>query len=158
MRTFSKAYGMAGARVGYAIGAPALIAIFERIRNHFGMNRAAQAGALAALEDQGWLASTKAKVAASRSEIARIARANGLMPLPSATNFVTIDCGADGAHSRALVAALGARGIFIRMPFMAPEDRCIRISCGTEADLAALERALPEALAEVLQGGAAPVA
>lgn len=158
MRTFSKAYGMAGARVGYAIGAPALIAIFERIRNHFGMNRAAQAGALAALADQDWLARTKARVAASRDEITRIARANGLTPLPSATNFVTIDCGGNGDRARALVAELGARGIFIRMPFVAPEDRCIRISCGTESDLAALEKALPEALAALPEGGSAPAA
>ena len=52
MRTFSKDYGMAGARVGYALGAADLIGEFEKIRNHFGMNRAAQAGALAALGDQ----------------------------------------------------------------------------------------------------------
>jgi len=149
MRTFSKAYGMAGARVGYAVGAPDLIAGFERIRNHFGMNRAAQIGALAALQDDAWLAETRAKVAAARDGIAAIARDNGLDPLPSATNFVTIDCGRDGDFARALVAALGARGVFIRMPFVAPQDRCIRISCGTEADLAALAAALPAALAEV---------
>ncbi|MGR3371417.1 pyridoxal phosphate-dependent aminotransferase [Pseudooceanicola nanhaiensis] len=149
MRTFSKAYGMAGARVGYAIGAPSLIAIFERIRNHFGMNRTAQIGALAAFEDRDWLAHVQAQVAAAREEIARIARDNGLTPLPSATNFVTVDCGGDGARARALVAALATRGVFVRMPFVAPEDRCIRISCGTEADLAVLAKALPAALAEV---------
>jgi len=158
MRTFSKAYGMAGARVGYAIGAPALIAVFERIRNHFGMNRAAQAGALAALQDGDWLEATRAKVTAARDEIARIARVSGLAPLPSATNFVTIDCGGDGDRARAMVAALGARGVFVRMPFMAPEDRCIRISCGTPSDLATLEQALPEALAQVLTAEKASVA
>ena len=56
MRTFSKVYGMAGARVGYAMGTPDLIAAFNKVRNHFGMNRAAQAGALAALQDGAWLA------------------------------------------------------------------------------------------------------
>ena len=55
MRTFSKAYGMAGARIGYAVGAADLIKSFDKIRNHFGMNRMAQAGALAALHDAtGW--------------------------------------------------------------------------------------------------------
>lgn len=158
MRTFSKAYGMAGARVGYAIGAPALIAVFERIRNHFGMNRAAQAGALAALGDAEWLEATKTKVAAARDGIAHIARESGLTPLPSATNFVTIDCGGDGARARAMVAELGARGVFVRMPFVAPQDRCIRVSCGTPSDLAALEFALPEALAAVLAAEESPVA
>ena len=56
MRTFSKIYGMAGARVGYAIGHPDLITAFHKVRNHFGMNRAAQEGALAALADQEYLA------------------------------------------------------------------------------------------------------
>ena len=111
--------------------------------------RPAQIGALAAFEDRDWLAHVQAQVAAAREEIARIARDNGLTPLPSATNFVTVDCGGDGARARALVAALATRGVFVRMPFVAPEDRCIRISCGTEADLAVLAKALPAALAEV---------
>ena len=148
MRTFSKAYGMAGARVGYALAAAPLISAFDKIRNHFGMNRAAQAGARAALGDQGWLAHVVAEAAKSREEIARIARANGLAPLPSATNFVAVDCGGDGARARAVLNGLLARGIFVRMPGVAPLDRCIRIGTGTEADMAALAEALPGALAE----------
>src|SRR6056297_1587156 len=62
MRTFSKAYGMAGARVGYAVGAAALIKSFDRIRNHFGVTRMAQAGAQAALLDRGWLAHVQTEV------------------------------------------------------------------------------------------------
>ncbi|MEH6774934.1 MAG: aminotransferase class I/II-fold pyridoxal phosphate-dependent enzyme, partial [Cereibacter changlensis] len=54
MRTFSKGYGMAGLRVGYAIAAPGLVAGFDKVRNHFGVGRIAQAGALAALQDQPW--------------------------------------------------------------------------------------------------------
>lgn len=148
MRTFSKGYGMAGARVGYAIGAAPLIAAFDRVRNHFGMGRIAQAGALAALADQDWLAGVQAKVAAARDGLAEIARSNGLVPLPSATNFVTMDCGADGDFARAVLAGLIARDVFVRMPFVAPHDRCIRVSCGTKADHAAFAAALPGALAE----------
>ncbi|WP_375175323.1 pyridoxal phosphate-dependent aminotransferase [Pseudooceanicola sp.] len=148
MRTFSKAYGMAGARVGYAMGAAEVIRAFEKIRNHFGMNRSAQVGALAALQDQDWLAQVLADVATARAEITRIAAANGLNALPSATNFVTVDCGGTGDLARAVVKALGARGVFVRMPFVAPEDRCIRISCGRAEDLAVLETELPGALAE----------
>lgn len=147
LRTFSKAYGLAGARIGYALGAPDLIRAFGRVRNHFGVNRMAQAGALAALDDPAWLARTVAQVAAARDRIAAIARDNGLDPLPSATNFVTIDCGGDGALSRRVLAGLADRGIFARMPWTAPQDRCIRVSCGPDADLDALAEALPGALA-----------
>lgn len=146
-RTFSKAYGMAGARVGYAIGPAELIAGFDRIRNHFGMNRIAQAGALAALQDRDWLDHIRAEVAEARGRIAAIAAENGLTALPSATNFVAVDCGRDGAFARALMQELDRMGIFIRMPGVAPMDRCIRISCGPAPELDALAAALPKALA-----------
>jgi histidinol-phosphate aminotransferase len=148
MRTFSKGYGMAGARVGYAIGAAPLIDAFNKVRNHFGMNRAALAGALAALDDQDWMTHVRTEVATARDRIAQIARDNGLTPLPSATNFVTVDCGGDGAFAARVRDALVARGIFVRMPFVAPQNRCIRISCGTPADLDLLANHLPAALAE----------
>ena len=148
MRTFSKAYGMAGARIGYAIGAGGLIRSFDKIRNHFGMNRMAQAGALAALGDHGWLAHVQAEVRRARAEIARIADENGLCVIPSAANFVSVDCGRDGDFARRVLAGLVARGVFVRMPFVAPQDRCIRISCGRPQDLEVLAGTLPEALAE----------
>lgn len=146
MRTFSKAYGMAGARVGYALGHPELILAFNKVRNHFGMNRAAQAGALAALQDQEWLAQVLAQIGGARARIAEIAAENGLSTLPSATNFVTIDCGRDGAFAKAVLDSLVDQGIFVRMPFAAPQNRCIRVSCGPEAELAAFAAALPRAL------------
>lgn len=148
MRTFSKVYGLAGARVGYAIGHPELVTAFNKVRNHFGMNRAAQAGALAALKDQPYLAQIQQQITTSRETIARIARDNGLTPLPSATNFVTIDCGRDGAFAKAVLEGLIARGIFVRMPFVAPQNRCIRVSCGTPDMLSLLAAALPAAIAD----------
>jgi histidinol-phosphate aminotransferase len=147
MRTFSKAHGMAGVRIGYAIGHPELIAAFDRVRNHFGVGRIAQAGAIASLADRGWIAEVVAEVAEGRQRLAAIAAANGLRALPSATNFVAIDCGRDGDFARAVLKALVARGIFVRMPFVAPQDRCIRVTVGRKADLDAFAAALPEALA-----------
>lgn len=147
-RTFSKAYGLAGARVGYAIASADLIMAFNKIRNHFGMSRISQAGALAALKDQAYLQQTIENVAKARARIGEIAAANGLTALPSATNFVAIDCGRDGGFARALVAALISRDIFVRMPFAAPQDRCIRVSAGRPEDLEAFAAALPDALAE----------
>ena len=146
MRTFSKAHGMAGARVGYAIGAPEVIDAFNKVRNHFGMCRMSQAGALAALQDVDWLTHVQSQITDARNTIAKIAEANGLTPLSSAANFVTIDCGHDGGFARAVLAALVADGIFVRMPFVAPQDRCIRISCGTPDQLNAFADALPRAL------------
>lgn len=148
-RTFSKGYGMAGLRVGYAIAAPDLARAFDKLRNHFGVGRIAQAGALAALADQGWLARVQGLVAAGRDRIAAIARANGAEPLPSATNFQTIDLGRDGDFARATLRELTARGVFVRMPGVAPLDRCLRISVGDDAALDVLEEVLPQALAAV---------
>ncbi|MFN4193564.1 MAG: pyridoxal phosphate-dependent aminotransferase [Tabrizicola sp.] len=146
MRTFSKGYGLAGARVGYAITNPDLALAFDKVRDHFGMGRIAQAGALAALADQDWLHRVQARTLAARARLSAIAERNGLRPLPSATNFVTIDCGRDGAYARNLLEELGAQGVFIRMPGVAPLDRCIRISLGDDPALDILEEALPVAL------------
>jgi histidinol-phosphate aminotransferase len=156
MRTFSKAHGLAGLRVGYAVGHPDLIAAFDRVRNHFGLGRVAQAAAEASLADAGHLARTVDRVAAARRRIAGIATRNGLAVVDSATNFVAVDCGADGAFARRVLAELLARDVFVRMPGVAPLDRCIRVSCGPEADLAVLERALPDALAAARASMPAP--
>lgn len=146
MRTFSKGYGLAGLRVGYAIGAATLITAFNKVRNHFGVGRLAQAGALAALADQDHLNWVRDQVIAARISFGQIARDNGLIPLPSATNFLALDCGADGDFARKVLAELLVRDIFVRMPGVAPLDRCIRVSLGGAAELAAFSEALPAAL------------
>jgi histidinol-phosphate aminotransferase len=115
------------------------------------MGRISQAGALAALADHDWLAHVLTEIATARDTITEIAAQNDLSALPSATNFVAIDCGQDGDFARRVLAALVAQGIFVRMPFVAPQDRCIRISCGTPAEMDAFASALPQAL-EVAQG------
>jgi histidinol-phosphate aminotransferase len=145
-RTFSKAYGLAGARVGYAISTPGTALAFDKIRNHFGINRLATAAALAALKDQAYLSEVLANIHAARERISAIARTNGLIPLPSATNFVAIDAGRDGTYARAIVDGLMQHGVFIRMPGVAPLNRCIRVSVGPEADMALFEEALPSVL------------
>ncbi|MGK6317532.1 pyridoxal phosphate-dependent aminotransferase [Neorhizobium sp. DT-125] len=145
-RTFSKAYGMAGSRVGYAISTPETAQAFDKVRNHFGMNRIGVSAALAALKDQAYLSEVIGRIRGSRDRIAGIARANGLEPLASATNFVAIDCGRDGAHARSIVDGLMEHGVFIRMPGVAPLNRCIRVSTGPESDMRLLEEALPKVL------------
>jgi histidinol-phosphate aminotransferase len=145
-RTFSKAYGLAGARVGYAISTPGTALAFDKIRNHFGMNRLATVAALAALKDQAYLSDVVANIHAARERISAIAKTNGLAPLPSATNFVAIDAGRDGTYARAIVDGLMQHGVFIRMPGVAPLNRCIRVSVGPDADMDLFEEALPRVL------------
>lgn len=145
-RTFSKAYGLAGMRLGYCVGHADLIRAFDKIRNHFGVTRLGQVAGIAALTDQDHLRHVVRQVAAAREQIAAIARQNGLTPLASATNFVAVDCGRDGDHARRILEALVAAGVFVRMPGVAPLNRCIRITAGTEADLGILAEELPRAL------------
>ncbi|MBN9039322.1 MAG: pyridoxal phosphate-dependent aminotransferase [Rhizobiales bacterium] len=148
LRTFSKAYGLAGLRCGYAVGDAELIRAFEKIRTHYGVNRMAQAAGLAALADQDYLAAAVGRIAAARARIAAIAQANGLSPLPSATNFVAIDCGRDGAFALKVMQALIARDVFVRKPMAPGLDRCIRVSAGPDAELDILAAEMPGALAD----------
>lgn len=151
-RTFSKAYGLAGARVGFCFGPADLIAEFEKVRNHYGINRVGQLGALAALEDQDYLKKAVADIARARERIAEIARDNGLKPLPSATNFVAIDCGRDGAYAKRILDGVLERDVFIRMPGVAPLNRCIRVSCGIDQNLDVFALALGASLNELSRG------
>ena len=146
LRTFSKAYGMAGARVGYAMAEENLIKSFEKIRNHFGMNRSAQKSAFEALSDNQWLSEMVQKVAIGRQRIYDIASKNNLKAIPSATNFVAIDCGKDSDFAKKVLNELISLGIFVRMPFVSPQDRCVRVSVGKKRDLDRFEKALPTAL------------
>lgn len=147
-RTLSKAYGLAGARIGYCVGPERLIAVYEKVRNHYGINRVGQLGAIAALEDQAYLAEVVGRIARARDRISTIARANGLTSLASAAGFVAIDCGRDGAYARRILDGLIARDIFVRKPAVAPLDRCIRVSCGPDQALDLFAAALPGAIAD----------
>lgn len=147
-RTFSKAYGLAGLRVGYAIGHRDLIRQFEKIRNHFGVGKLSQVAALAALKDQRHVNNILSLVAKSKEKIYRIAADNGLAVIQSDTNFVSIDCGHGGDYARRVLESLIRMGVFVRMPAVAPLDRCIRVTCGTDSDLDLFAQSLPVALDE----------
>ena len=146
MRTFSKAHGLAGLRVGYAIAAPELAQAFDKMRNHFGVGRVAQAGAMAALGDPSHLTAVRAQVATARLRLIAIAADAGIVALPSATNFSCLDLGRDGDYARATLRALTDLGVFVRMPGVAPHDRCIRVSHGTKDAMDVFADALPRAL------------
>ncbi len=146
IRTFSKAHGMAGARVGYAIGAKALIATFDKIRHHFGVSRLSQEAALASLGDQDFIATVAGLVADGKRDYENLAKRLGLKALPSATNFVAIDMG-DGERARTTLARLlEEEAVFLRMPGVAPLDRLIRVTVGTPPERQGFAEALERIL------------
>jgi len=123
------------------------ISAFNRIRNHFGISNVAQAAGIAALADHAFLKQSIAAVQQSLEDTAAIARRHGLSPLPTATNFVAVDCGRDGPYAQAILDGLASHGIFVRKPVVTGLNRCIRISAGTEADRTLLDAALGQVLA-----------
>ncbi len=147
-RTFSKAYGLAGLRCGYAVGDGQTIAEMEKIRNHYGTSRMAQQAGVAALADQAWLAHVVECVAAGRRRLSAVARDNGLAPIESATNFVTMDCAADADFALKVMQGLLSRGVFIRKPMVPVLDRCIRVSVGLDHEIDIFAEELPRALAD----------
>lgn len=142
-RTFSKAHGMAGLRVGYAICDERVTEGFDKVRLHFGVNRVAQAGALALLADVDFVEDVVARVAAGRKDYDQIGNALGLPVLPSGTNFVTFDAGNRG-RAEAILASLQQQGVFVRKPGAPPLDRCFRVTVGTEEERAIFEERLTE--------------
>jgi histidinol-phosphate aminotransferase len=136
VRTFSKAYGMAGARIGYAVTTARNVQTFGKIRLQYGVNRNAQIGALEALADQVYADEVIREVERGRDEYYALARSLDRKTIPSFTNFVCIDYGSAPA-ANAAIAQLMARGVFIRKPFAPPLDGYIRVTVGTPAERAA---------------------
>jgi len=144
-RTFSKAYGMAGQRIAYAIAHRDIIAGYNKIRNHFGLNRIAQIGALAAVNDSLFIPRVNQTVAAGREKIMNFAAARGLYAEPSYTNFVAIDL---ENHERAqhMIKQLAEHDVFMRMPGVEPLNRCVRVGVGTEEEFSIFAEAFKQAL------------
>lgn len=146
MRTFSKAHGMAGARIGYALAHRQVVAALDKIRNHFAVNRMAQAGALASLGDQAFLQGVVRQVEEGRRDYQALAAELELRALPSGTNFVALEI---GPQARKLLEVLLENDVFVRMPGIAPLDRCIRVTVGTPQERAAFAQVLRHVLPQV---------
>lgn len=130
-RTFSKAYALAGLRVGYAVSAPEVAQVLERLRESFNVNVLAMTAATAALGDREHVARTKRWNLDEREWLAERLRARGLRALPSQTNFVLIDFGHDAAS---IEAALFERGVIVRPMSGYGLPECLRISVGARAE------------------------
>ncbi len=131
LRTFSKGYGMAGIRIGYALCAASHVRALNKIRMHFGVSSVAQAGALAALQDEAHLRSVVEETTRVREWLSIQLKSLGWQSLPSHTNFLTIDMKSENSASKA-VLALRRKGVFIRKPTQPPLDRFIRVSIGPQ--------------------------
>lgn len=148
LRTFSKAYGMAGARIGYAISTPRNTLTFQKIRLHYGVNRNAQIGALASLGDEAFHRYVVAQVAKGREDYYALARSLGSGYLESRTNFVCMNFGT-GERATAVMNALLAHGVFVRKPTAPPLEGYVRVSVGSPADRAEFAARLRTVLGEV---------
>lgn len=95
LRTFSKAYGLAGLRVGYGVGSPEMIGYLHKIRQPFNVNSLAQTAAAAALTDKAFLKRTQRLVTDGRKFLMRELQKLGLKPVPSQANFILVDLKCD---------------------------------------------------------------
>lgn len=143
VQTCSKSRSLAGLRVGFAAGNPALIEGLDRVKNSFNsytLDRLAIACATASFTDEAYFADTVAKIVATRARTAARLRDLGFTVLDSKTNFLFI------THPRAaaseLMAALKAQGILVRYFAQPPIDRYLRVTVGTDGEMEALCTAL----------------
>jgi len=143
-RTFSKAYALAGLRIGYAVAHPQLIAVMERVRESFNVNALGLAAAEAALADAAHLAASVAGNREQRQALAEALRARGLVVSPSQTNFLLVEFGDATAR---IEAALVERGVILRPMGGYGLGDCLRITVGTADENARLLAALDEAMA-----------
>ena len=147
VHTLSKSRALAGLRVGFAVGHPALIEGLERVKNSFNsypLGRLAQAGAIAAIEDQVHLEQTSKKVIQTRETLVKALNALGFETLPSTANFIFT------RHPKhagiQLYQALRDRGIIVRHFKSARIDEFLRITIGTDEQSDELVAALKEIL------------
>lgn len=133
VRTLSKAYGLAGLRVGFAVGPAALIREIEKARGPYKVNTTAEAAAAAALrEDTAWVQVNVASVRQNRTRLAGALEGVGLQTWPSAANFLLVQAPEQRVGAaRDFAAALRAHGIAVRpFPQLPQAGECIRVSVG----------------------------
>lgn len=153
-RTFSKAYGLAGLRIGYGVAHPRMIAYLERVREPFNVNRLAQEGAVAALGDRRHLQATRRLVWQGRRYLGGALAELGLRVIPSCANFLLVEVGDGPRVARALLRD----GVIVREMSAWSLPRFIRVTCGTAVEnrrfIAALRRCLGQGAGDEGRGKA----
>jgi histidinol-phosphate aminotransferase len=129
LRTFSKIFGLAGLRLGYAVAHPELAGYLDVVQEPFNVNRAALAAGRASLAHPERIDARRKESAEARALLARLLTEGGMKPLPSQANFVLVDVGGDDA---ALAEALVGRGFLVRAGSEFGLDGFIRITVGPQ--------------------------
>jgi histidinol-phosphate aminotransferase len=144
VRTLSKAYALAGIRVGYALAHPEVIGLLDRVRDSYNVNRLSQAAAVAALEDEAYYAGVIARVVATRDRSAAEFAARGWFTYPTQSNFIfTEPKNARGESGPAVAKAaydfLCRHKVLVRhFPSHALTAPFLRLSVGTDAEMRVL--------------------
>ncbi|SOZ37267.1 histidinol-phosphate transaminase [Cupriavidus neocaledonicus] len=145
-RTFSKAYGLAGLRIGYAVAQPELTDLLNRIRQPFNVNSVAQAAAIAALADADFLRRSAELNRDGKRQLTQAFERMGLEYVPSSGNFVLVRVGDDDGAGARVNLALLRQGVIVRPVGNYNLPRWLRVTIGlpeeNAAFIAALERAL----------------
>jgi histidinol-phosphate aminotransferase len=143
VRTFSKSYGLAGMRVGFALASEGIIAMLDRVRDAYNVDRIAQAAAQAAFEDVDYFEAQRGKVIATREATLAQLDALGWFTYPSASNFLFTEpknaAGQSGAPvAQALFEHLKQARVLVRyFPKHPLTCSFIRVSIGTDAEMEA---------------------
>lgn len=148
LRTFSKAYGLAGIRVGYGFGSPAIVDAIHRVREPFNVNSLAQAAALVALDDEDYLQRSITSNRAGLQRIATVLRRVGARPFESYANFVLADL---GRPAQPVFEALLRRGVIVRAGSMMGHPNYLRVSVGKPDELDLFEEALIDVMAQPVE-------
>ncbi|HKT48375.1 MAG TPA: histidinol-phosphate transaminase [Candidatus Acidoferrales bacterium] len=145
LRTFSKVYGLAGLRIGYAVGAPEIVAAMNKLRTPFNVSGAAQAGAIAALDDHEHVKNSMETNAQERARLTRGLKELGFEPVASETNFIFTEA---GPNTKELCDSLLHAGVIVRPLAWMGFPEGLRVSVGTPAEndkfLGALRKLFPE--------------
>lgn len=131
LKTFSKAYGLAGLRIGYALASPEFISAMETTRQPFNVNSLAQVAAVAALEDEGFLSKTRKTILEGKNYLYGALHKLGLAYVPSVTNFILIDVGRDGMD---IFKAMLKYGVIVRDMKQYGLKNFIRVTIGTKKE------------------------
>ncbi len=150
LRTFSKIYGLAGARVGYAVADPDIVSYVDRVRDPFNVSALAQAAAIAALDDEEHVQATLAVVREGRALLARELPRFGFTVLPSVANFLLVEAGRPGKE---LFEALLRHGVIVRPMASYGLPGAVRISIGLPEQNARLLSALAAVVARLRTAG-----
>jgi len=130
MRTFSKAYSMAGLRVGYSASNPDVAGMMNCVKIPYSLNKLSEGAAIAAVGDQSFIEASVGVVREQRPRLAEGLRRLGFEPFPSDSNFILAKCPVDHAE---LVSRLRGKGVLIRdFGSKRRTENCVRITVGTE--------------------------